>query len=434
MIKRMESHKQVIILKARQLGLTWLMVCYALHMMIFRPGCGIVIFSRRDSEASELLERLFDVHARLPEILREKIKTNNAHELGFDNGSWAKSFSTTKHSGRSYTATLAIVDEADFIPWLKRLMNAVKPTIDAGGQLCLISTVDKENRGSEFKRIWNQAVKGRNNYAPIFLPWSARPDRTKGWYKLQKQDYEEDSLWQEYPATPEDALAARKASKRFSPDWLNQCHGDFIERGRKELGVPGFTSFLPPRGGKRYLLAADPAEGNPGGNPSAAAVFHVETWEQAAVLHGNYEPDIFAHFLVQIAEYYNEAEIVVERNNHGHSVLLALEHAGWKKIYISPFDNKQGWITNRKTKVLAVDHAARVLREGACRINDPGTLNELAQLDAATLKAPEGETDDLAMAAIIGLAALRWKSVDLSPGEGISGMIPGQDPLEGLEF
>ena len=50
------------------------------------------------------------------------------------------------------------------------------------------------------------------------------------------------------------------------------------------------------------------------------------------------------------------------------------------------------------------------------------------------LKAPEGETDDLAMAAILGLAALRWKSVDLSPGEGISVIIEGVDPLEGLKF
>jgi len=61
-----------------------------------------------------------------------------------------------------YTATMAIIDEADFIQWLKRLMNAVKPTIDAGGHLVLISTVDKENRDSEFSRIWNPAVKKMN--------------------------------------------------------------------------------------------------------------------------------------------------------------------------------------------------------------------------------------------------------------------------------
>ena len=61
-------------------------------------------------------------------------------------------------------------------------------------------------------------------------------------------------------------------------------------------------------------------------------------------------------------------------------------------------------------------------------------MNELAQIDASTLCALEGETDDLAMATIIGLAALRWKSVDLSPGEGVSVMIEGTDPLEGLRF
>lgn len=434
-IKSMEKGNQVIIMKARQLGLTWLLVCYALHMMLFRSGTGILIFSRREDEASELLERLFEVNARLPEFLRGRITTHNAHELSFGRvDSWARSFPTTKHSGRTYTATMAIIDEADFILWLKRLLNAAKPTIDAGGRLCLLSTVDKENRNSEFKRIWSDAVKGRNNYEPIFLSWSARPDRDQQWYERQVRDYEEDDLWQEYPATPEEALAARKASKRFSPAWLNNSHGDFLGRWTQIQDIPGSSSFLPPQKRHHYLLAADPAEGNPGSDPSAATIFDKESWEQVATIHGTFEPDVFAHYLIRMAEIYKQAEICVERNNHGHTVLLALEYAGWEKIYISPFDNKPGWLSTSKTKVLAVDHAAKTLREAACRINDTATLHELAIFEAATLAAPEGEADDLAIATILALAALRWKSIDLSPSESVSQIVPGVDPLEGLEF
>jgi len=47
------------------------------------------------------------------------------------NGSVARAFPT--NAGDSYTATLAIVDEADLVPDLDRLMRSVKPTIDAGG-------------------------------------------------------------------------------------------------------------------------------------------------------------------------------------------------------------------------------------------------------------------------------------------------------------
>ena len=108
-LQKVEENLQVIILKARQLGLTWLLVCYALWMMTFRPGTGILLFSRRDDEASELLDRMKGVHARLPGFLRATPTVDNEHEFSFGAlGSEAKAFPTTKHSGRTYTATLAM--------------------------------------------------------------------------------------------------------------------------------------------------------------------------------------------------------------------------------------------------------------------------------------------------------------------------------------
>jgi len=433
-LNQVNANDQVIILKARQLGLTWLLICYALWMMIFRPGSGILLFSRRDDEASELLDRMKNVHERLPRYLKAEITTDNEHELSFGNlDSWARAFPTTKHSGRTYTATLAIIDEADFIPWLKRLLNAVKPTIDAGGRLVLLSTADKENRNSEFKRIWDQAVKKMNNYTPVFLPWHVRPERDAAWYTRQKEDYEEDDLYQEYPATPEEAISARKASKRFTTKWLTQCKGDSaaVDVG---LTLPGFTGFTPPRKGRRFLLAADPAEGNPASDPSAASLFDQETWEQVAVLHGKWEPDIFANYLIQIARHYNEAMICWERNNHGHAVEVAIRYLDYTNIYISPFDKKAGWLSTRKSKVLAVDMTAQILRESGCTIHDESTINELAIFEAATMAAPEGDQDDLAMTVIIGLAAMYWQSYDESKGEGESELVRSSDPLEELSF
>ena len=434
MIMDIPEARQVIILKARQLGLTWLMVCYALWMMIFKPGSGILLFSRRDDEASELVDRIRGVHARLPAFLQATKTTDNAHEIAFGYiDSWARSFPTTKHSGRMYTATLAIVDEADFIQWLKRLLNAVKPTIDAGGQLILLSTADKEKPNSEFKRIWREAVKENNNYEPKFLPWNARPERNEEWYEHQKADYEEDDLYQEYPANPEQALAARKASKRFSPNWITQCRGNRDSIDGASI-APGFRFFLPPRKGRRFLLAADPAEGNPGSDPSAASLFDLDDWEQVGVLEGKFEPDIFANYLILIARHYNGAKILWERNNHGHAVEVAIRYQEYDNIYCSPFDKKPGWLSNRKNKVLAVDLTAQNLRSGTLILNDEATINELAIFEAATLTAPEGDHDDLAMTVILGVAGIEWPSYQEKTGEGVSEMVRAHDPLENLVF
>ena len=98
---------QAVILKARQLGLTWLIICYALWCMLFRQGSGILLFSRRETEASELLQRMRAVHNRLPPDLRAAITIDNNTELTMGEiGSTARCFPTTRHSGRSFSATI----------------------------------------------------------------------------------------------------------------------------------------------------------------------------------------------------------------------------------------------------------------------------------------------------------------------------------------
>ena len=130
--------------------------------------------------------------------------------------------------------------------------------------------------------------------------------------------------------------------------------------------------------------------------------------------------------------------ICVERNNHGHAVDVGLREldAGAMglrdvRIYRSPFDDKPGWLSNAKYKTLAVNWAAEVFRDGACTIHSRVVMSELIGIQAATLAALTGLHDDNAMAAIIGLAALRWSG---SPGTGESEVLPPRDPLAGLEF
>lgn len=67
----LESQRLVVILKARQLGMTWLVVGYALWLMLFRPAATVLLFSWRDDEADQLLGfRLAGMYQRLPEWMQ----------------------------------------------------------------------------------------------------------------------------------------------------------------------------------------------------------------------------------------------------------------------------------------------------------------------------------------------------------------------------
>ena len=102
-LEKISQERQSIVLKARQLGLSWLVLCYALHAMIFRPAATILIFSKRDEEAVELLRRVKGVYERLPSWMQPHILADAEHNWELSNGSSAKSFPTT--GGRSYTGS-----------------------------------------------------------------------------------------------------------------------------------------------------------------------------------------------------------------------------------------------------------------------------------------------------------------------------------------
>jgi len=404
----------VIVLKARQLGLTWVAVGYALWMLLFWPGSIILLFSKRDKEAIKLLERISQMHERLPPFLQSTVVTDNDHEFELSIGSKAEAFPTTPGSGRSETATLAIVDEADFTPDLAALLRGVKPTVDAGGQLILISTSNKDKPMSEFKRIWRDAIKNDNDYKPVFLPWSARPGRTKAWYNKQKRDYTKDDLWQEYPETPEQALAGRGSNKRFDPDWLTSCFRESKPVVDAQLpAINGLTLYEARRRTHKYLIAADTSEGNEGSTPCSVTVFDINDWGEVATLHGLFEPGVFAGYLAQIAHFFNGAVICVERNNHGHAVHQALYQLRSLYnfiVYRNPFDNKDGWLNSPQKKTMAFDMGATAFKHGDPIIRDRPTLDELGNIESATLHAPEGMTDDRAMSYVVGLAGMRWPS------------------------
>src|SRR5262249_40751545 len=159
-----------------------------------------------------------------------------------------------------------IVDEADLVPDLDRLMRAVKPTIDGGGQMILLSRVDKSRPLSPFKRIYQGAREKQAEGAPVFLPWHARPDPDAAWYEAQKADILHrtgslDDLQEQYPATDAEALTARSLSKRIAPDWLNQCYQERRPLTALPAGspaVPGLEVYVLPVEGRSYVIGADP--------------------------------------------------------------------------------------------------------------------------------------------------------------------------------
>jgi len=433
-LARMTAERKLVVLKARQLGISWLSLSYALWLLVCRPPATVLLFSLRESEAKELLWRLAGMYARLPASIRPRAVTvANATRWELSNGSRALAFSTK--AGRSYTGTFALVDEADFVPDLNQFLNAVKPTIDAGGQLCLVSTSDKRRPVSTFKNLFRASLAGTGDYRSVFLPWHARPDRDARWHAVtQAEMYAQrgthDDFFAEYPATPEEALAPEQLDRRLPLAWVLAVSESEVSPvalgGEGVLALPGLLCWEEPRVGRRYVVGVDPAEGNVHSDESVACVLDGETWAQVALLGCRVEPATFAGYVAQLASFFNQADVLVERNNHGHLVIRVLQQEGGLRV-LDGYDGRPGWLSSVKGKPLLYGLLAAAVKDQACAVRDAETASQLASVEASTLRAPAGLHDDRADAFALAVAGLAWRGESV-----VSSLVRARDPLEGL--
>ena len=124
-----------------------------------------------------------------------------------------------------------------------------------------------------------------------------------------------------------------------------------------------------------------------------------------------------------VGRWYNNAAIMVERNNHGHAILLWLAQNSRLRV-LRGHDDKPGWLSSSLGKILLYNIAADALRNAEIVLHDFVTTTQLHAIESATLLAPRGEHDDAADAFALACCgrsqALTW-SFDAIGGAGKRG-------------
>lgn len=418
-VATLTQQRMVIILKARQLGISWICCAYVLWRALFQAGQNVLLFSQGETEAVEMLRRVVAMYERLPDDFKAVLPAltkSNTTLVEFANGSRVRSMPATPRAGRSLTASVVVMDEAAHMMWGENLYTAAKPTMDGGGQLIMLSTAN--GVGGLFHSIWVKAVSKINDFVAVFLPWSARPGRDDEWYaKKVAEETDPAKIKQEYPANPTEAFLA-SGRTRFNPDWTAAQAGNAepgIEEKEwpaevKKLGLDArrLTLYRLPEKGRAYVIGADVAEGLEGGDYSTFPVLDRETREEVAQVHCSREPDEFAAVIDGVGRFYNNALASVERNNHGHAVLAALKALQYPAI-AKGLDKRPGWLSNVKTKPHSIDILGAALRDGLILVRTQAALDEMRDyrvLGGGKTGAPEGMHDDRVMAWAIALATI----------------------------
>ncbi len=212
------KERLVQIMKANQLGLTWLIIAYGTWRLINNAGYSVKAISETEIKAKEIIRRIDFILRHLPNwmIAKEKNDTLVWYEATvltitfhhppkngkFQEDSVIQAFASSPTAGASFTANLFLFDEWALQEYAREIWTYAFPTINrpTGGQVIGISTIE---RGTLFEDIW----RADNGFKKIFLGWFADPRRDQKWYDNTIKELGRDETLKHYPATPEEALA-----------------------------------------------------------------------------------------------------------------------------------------------------------------------------------------------------------------------------------
>lgn len=149
--------------------------------------------------------------------------------------------------------------------------------------------------------------------------------------------------------------------------------------------------YEPPTHGGFYVVGADVAEGLPSGDNSVACVGDADTGDQVAELCEKVDPDTFAAHLNALGLWYGNAELVVERNNAGQAVLLALDKTHLYPAIYKYEDGRMGWPETARTRPVVVALAQAMARDHPESIRS----SELVEECLTFVRGPDGKPQAL---------------------------------------
>jgi hypothetical protein len=234
----------LLCLKARQMGMTWLVAAYALWRMTYTPLYTVIVIAQSKEYAEDfVVDKLKFMYDHLPWYLQQDIRRETRTRIDFQHGAQIRAFASGKKAARSLTANLFIGDEAAFNETIEEAHRAALPTLErSGGQSVLISTSDGPSGffyDEAEKAMRGESIDEGTAQAYQFRFWSCfdHPDQDEDWYArmARKHAHRAMHMHYEFPRTPEEAFTA--AGGRIYPLFTKQRvpDGHLLELGAEHL-------------------------------------------------------------------------------------------------------------------------------------------------------------------------------------------------------
>ena len=475
--KRLHKPVRIIILKARQMGFSTLTEAILFKETATKFNVSTGIITHQEDATTNLFNMSKLFYTELPAEIRPQLLNSNAKELIFNNkeGTGLNSkircmTAGSKGVGRSATYNKLHISELAFWQGDKKeiltgLLQTVPYTEDS-----MVIIESTANGFDYYKTMWDEAVRGDNDYIPVFIGWNDLPEYQLPYngFTLTQEEKElkikyglsnEQLTWrrwcirnncqndidkfkQEYPICPEEAFInsgkcyfnVQNIVKRiqecpnpikrgfFKYTYANEKIVDYKwiddERGAIEL-------YELPKNRQPYVLGGDTS--GDGSDFFTAHVVDNITSKQVAKLRQEYDEVEYTRQIYCLGKYYNEALVGLEANFSSYPI-KELYRLGYRKQFVREIEDdyrnkhekRLGVRTDLKTRPVMLANLQEIVLEHISNIVDKDTLREMlvfVKNENGRPEAQEGEHDDLVMGLAITYYIREQQSFKLLPAQ-----------------
>lgn len=326
-----QQYHIIFILKASQLGISWLLSIYNEWIANFSKTAKCLLLSQGQIEAQDLLSKITFIHEHIPDYLKFPIDRDNREFISFKgNYSQIRALASTEKAGHGYQSTVTTRDELARHPYARENFRAVAR---AGGKLIELSTANKTEQNNYFQEktleFYNdpQTVKEvlpsglelytnptRPRTCLVFLAWNLRPVREEGmtlkeWYDTTiVPNFTPLEIEEQFPTKIQDVFKESGVRAYFEEQALDDMSTD-IDTPIKQTDVETHNGIIrvykPPIVGHRYVVYTDPSLGSE--DPFVTRVKDCATGERVASASAVIKVDYGAQIHDYLVRAYNKA-------------------------------------------------------------------------------------------------------------------------------
>tara|TARA_R110002051_G_scaffold323438_1_gene417035 strand:+ start:475 stop:2199 length:1725 start_codon:yes stop_codon:yes gene_type:complete len=399
MVKDFENYDDNIVLKYRQAGVSTATAGWISKKLQFASKESpekILILANKLDTATEMANKIKGFLRQWPDWINvgfDKDKNSQKH-YKLNNGSEVKAVATSVDALRGYTPTILVFDEAAYIESGGNLWAACMASLATGGKVIVISTPNGFDQ--IYYEVFDQSIRGLNNFKISYLSWYHDPRFTKGleWIKttdivhflLNRDEYKEEDIvgnvdTEDYQTYMDKGYKPfshwfeemckklkfdrRKISQELECAFLgsgdNVINSVTMDQLAEHICDPiekwvgnGLWVWKEPIPEHKYIMGVDVSRGD-SEDSSGFVIVDFDEREEVVEYLGKIPPDIVADLANKWANKYNCFVVIDITGGMGVATSRKMLELGYKDFYYDGVKPEEMWKFNPDTKTPGIN-------------------------------------------------------------------------------